>query len=161
MLERRQLQEILDGTVRRFMVSNQSTEIAFYLNEYFLGHFGEAFHGLLELQQDAVPELVKAYRASTETSLRAFLLKVIWQYRQTAELPLLTEALYEREPEIWKEAIDGLVSMATPESLQILQTARTRQFSDVRMGRMFSEWLEEANTQVVAQLSSIEREHPP
>ena len=142
-------------------MSDQSLEISFYLEQYHMGHSDDAFHGLLELSGDAVPELVNVYRASTDTSIRAILLKVICHYQQPVKIPLLAEALNDHAPEIWKEAIDGLVAIASPESLQLLQTARMRQFADARMGRIFSEWLEEAITQVAAQLKSFETELPP
>lgn len=35
------------------------------------------------------------------------------------------EALLDDEPEVWKEAIDGLIALASPESLEALRRANT------------------------------------
>jgi hypothetical protein len=85
--------------------------------------------------------------------MRTFLVSVIWQHRQPSEIPLLAEALFDSEPEIWQEAMDGLVTFACPESLQALRRARTRQFTNDREGQRFSEWLEEAIRQAESQMN--------
>lgn len=135
-------------------VSNHSSAIAFYLERYRQGRGDEAFHGLLELEHAALPELAKVFRESTDTPTRNFLLNVIWQYRQPTEIPLLGEALFDDESEIWQEAMDGLVALASSESLRALRRARTRRFSDDLEGLRFSEWLKEAIEQLETQLSS-------
>jgi hypothetical protein len=58
------------------------------------------------MEHAALPDLAKAFRASTDASMRSFLLNVIWQHRQPSEIPLLAEALFDSEPEIWQEAMD-------------------------------------------------------
>jgi hypothetical protein len=109
---------------------------------------------LVELEHAALPELAKAFRASTDPLMRTFLLNVIWQHRQPSEIPILAEALFDSEPGIWQEAMDGLVAFARPESLLALRRARTRQFTNDREGQMFSEWLEEAIGQAESQMTS-------
>ncbi len=86
--------------------------IACSLERYRLGFVDEAFHGLLELEPVALPELVEVYRAETNISTRRFLLNVLWQHRNPAVTPILAEALSDRESEIWQEAMDGLVAIA-------------------------------------------------
>lgn len=135
------------------MTTNTSA-IAFYLEQYRQGQLDEAFHGLLELGHAALPLLARAFRESTDTSMRTFLLNVIWQHRQPNEISLLADALLDSEPEVWKEAMDGLVAIACPESLHALRRARTRQFANDREGRRFSEWLEEAIEQAKSQMTS-------
>jgi hypothetical protein len=124
-------------------VWDEASAIACYLERFRQGHGHDAFHGLLELEHAALPDLAQAFQASADTSMRAFLLNVIWQHRQSSEIPLLAEALFDREPEIWREAMDGLVTFACPESVQALHRAKTRHFTNDRGEQLFIEWLEE------------------
>src|SRR5262249_49284815 len=133
-------------------VPYHASAIAFYLERYRQGDGDQALHGLLELEDGALPLLAKAFCESTDTSTRAFLLNVIWQHRQPSEIPLLAQALFDSEPEIWQEAMDGLVALASPESLQALRRARTRKFTNDHEGQRFSEWLEEAIEQAETQM---------
>ena len=134
-------------------MANHSSAIAFYLERYRQGDYDSAFHGLLELEHSALSDLTQTYHASTDTSIRTFLLNVIWQYRQPSEIPLLAEALFDSEPEIWQEAMDGLVAISCSESLQALRRARTRQFINDHDRQRFSEWLEEAIGQAESQMA--------
>jgi hypothetical protein len=54
------------------------------------------------------------------------------------------EAAGQHDEEIWQEALDGLVTFASPESLVILQQARQRRHDDEAAGKRFRLWLEEA-----------------
>jgi hypothetical protein len=135
-------------------MSNHAAAIAFYLERFRQGYSDDAFHGLLDLEHGILPELAKAFHVSTDTSMRVFLLNVIWQHRQSSEIPLLAQALFDTEPKIWQEAMDGLVALASPESRQALRQARTRQFTDDREAQTFKEWLEEAIEQAETQMTS-------
>jgi hypothetical protein len=128
--------------------------VAYYLERYRQRHDDEAFHGLRTLDASALPELAKVYHESTDTSARTFILNVIWQHRQPSEIPLLAEALFDSEPQIWKEAMEGLVAFASAESLQALRLARTRLFTNHGEGKRFSEWLEDAIEQAESKMSS-------
>jgi hypothetical protein len=135
-------------------VSSHASAIAFYLEQYHQGRGDEAFDGLLELEHGALPDLANAFRRSTDTSVRTFLLNAIWQHRQPGAIPLLADALFDAEPQIWQEAMNGLVALASPESLEALRRARTRQFANDRESQRFSGWLEEAIGQAEFQLPS-------
>lgn len=130
--------------------SSYSSAIAFYIEQYREGQSDDAFHGLLELDNGVLHELTQAFHESTDTSMRAFLLNVIWQHRQASVIPLLAEALFDRDSDVWKEAIDGLVTLNSPESLQALRRARMRQFTNDREGQRYREWLEEGIRQAEA-----------
>lgn len=121
-----------------------ATQIAHYLERYHMGDADGAFHGLLELDQASLPELVHEFYAATETRLRVFLLGVIWQHRQQSVIPVLGEALLDSEPEVWREALDGLVALASPASLEALYAARMRSFTRQEDAKEFRCWLEEA-----------------
>lgn len=119
-------------------------EIAYYLERYREGDDENAFHSLVELDHQVLPELLAEFRAATDPRLRVFLLGVIWQHRQPSVIPFLGEALLDSEPRVWREALDGLVALASPASLEALRAARTRHFSERRDTEEFRNWLEEA-----------------
>lgn len=135
-------------------ISHCSSLIDFYLEQYRDGQDDEAFHGLLELDNCCLPDLVTAFRLSTDSSIRVLLLEVIWQHRDPTQIPLLGGLLFDDDEEIWQEAMDGLVTLACSASLQGLHQARTRTLEDVRAQNKFQKWLEEAISQTEAQLNS-------
>jgi hypothetical protein len=130
-------------------------QIAWYLDRYHEGDGSTAFHGLIQLPADALPELASAFRGASDTRLRAFLLQVIWQIRHESAVPVLSEALHDREPLVWKEAIDGLVVLASPASLNALRSARSRQCATPRETAEYREWLEEAIDQAEAAAQQV------
>jgi hypothetical protein len=118
--------------------------------EYFLARLRDGkfdFFGFLELGATVIPELVNAYHRETDDRCRAFLVEVIWQYRDPSAIPFLAEALRDDSAEAWKEAIDGLVAMPCEESLQTLRVALSTVTGkrDVAKRR---EWIQEAIEQV-------------
>jgi hypothetical protein len=129
-----------------------ATQIAHYLERYHMGDADGAFHGLLELDQASLPELMHEFREATDTRLRVFLLGVIWQHRQQSVIPVLGEALLDSEPPVWREALDGLVALASPASLEALYAARTRHFTRQQDEEEFHRWLEEAIEQTEVEI---------
>ncbi len=98
--------------------------------------------GLLGMDHDALPELMGAFRAELDVQVRSFIVEVVWQHRQQSTTPFLGEALRDSEPVVWREALDGLVSLASPAALEVLRSARTRQFPNPRDTDEFRRWLE-------------------
>jgi HEAT repeat protein len=88
------------------------------------GNREAAFHALIDLGESAIPRLAEAYRAEADPALRALIVEVVWQMRSHASFDFLGEALQDPSPEVWRQALDGLVTLATPESLRILEGAR-------------------------------------
>lgn len=124
------------------------SEIEHYLKMLRRGETEDAFHGLLELDTSVVPELIEAFRKERNAGLREFLVEVIWEYREASAIPFLGEALLDPEPCIWQEALNGLVTLASPAALDALRAARTREFPTRRETEEFRRWLEEAIEQV-------------
>ncbi len=118
--------------------------VAYYLERFHQGDYDSAFHGLIDLDHAILPHLAEAFHASTDTAPRVFLVRVIWQHRQQSVIPLLAEALLDPQPEIWKEALDGLVALASESALEALRQAKLRRFTADGDSREFVEWLEEA-----------------
>ncbi len=102
------------------------TSINSYLDLARKGHRESAQLGLMELGEHAVGRLEDAYRVEVEPSIRALIVEVIWQLRTHASIPFLGEALQDPAPEVWKQALDGLVTLASAESLRVLESARDR-----------------------------------
>jgi HEAT repeats len=98
--------------------------IASYLDWAKTGNRVAALEALVDLGESAIPRLVEAYRAEKEPALRALIVEAVWQIRSHASLAFLGEALQDPSPEVWRQALDGLVTLATPESLQTLEGAR-------------------------------------
>jgi HEAT repeat protein len=98
--------------------------ITSYLDWARTGNREAALQGLIDLGESAIPRLVEAYRAEAEPALRALIVEAVWQLRSHASIDFLGEALQDPSPEVWRQALDGLVTLATPESLRILEGAR-------------------------------------
>jgi HEAT repeat protein len=105
------------------------------------GHREAAFHCLFDLGERAIPRLAEAYRAEAEPAVRNLLVEVVWQLRSPSSIAFLGEALQDPNPEVWKQALDGLVTLASPESLRILESARDRVGVDLDD---FQSWIEGA-----------------
>jgi len=131
-----------------------TVQIADFLQQFRDRHRENAFFGLLEMDHDALPELIAAFRAERDTQVGAFLVEIIWQHRQQPMVSFLGEALHDSAPAVWKEALDGLVTLASPAALEILRSARTRQFPSQRQTDEFRRWLDEAIAQAERQTQS-------
>lgn len=127
-------------------------KVTHYLTRFRQGDDDGAFHGLLELDHALLPDLEAEFRNATDTRLRIFLLNVIWQHRQQSVIPLLAAALFDAEPGVWREALNGLVTLASPAALKALQAASGREFEPRRDTQEFSRWLEEAVEQTRAEM---------
>jgi hypothetical protein len=111
-----------------------------------------AFFTLIDLPGDVLPALIEIFRGERTAAVRAFLVKVAWERREEAVIPFLGEALNESEEEVWQQALDGLVAFASPQSLEILQSARARVCSDSSNDKQLRLWLDEAIQQVEFEL---------
>ncbi|MBI5359450.1 MAG: HEAT repeat domain-containing protein [Planctomycetes bacterium] len=131
---------------------DNSTAIRNYIDQFREGNRNEAFHGLLELSHDVLPELIAIFRNEQDVQFRAFLAEVTWQHREPSVIPFLGEILNDPEPLIWKEALDGLVALASVPALDALRAARSRQFARKRDAEYFLGYLEEAIGQAEAEI---------
>ena len=97
--------------------------ITSYLDWARTGNPEAALQGLIDLGEAAIPHLVEAYRAEADPTVRALIVEAVWQIRSHASIDFLGEALQDPSGEVWRQALDGLVTLATPESLRILEGA--------------------------------------
>jgi HEAT repeats len=106
------------------------TEIEYYLDKARRGETDVAFHGLLELRGDPVPGLEKAFLVESDPEVREMIVGVISPWGRPGIIEFLGAALDDTHPEVWKCALDGLVSNASPISLRVVEQAMKEAASD-------------------------------
>jgi hypothetical protein len=107
-----------------------------------------AFFALIEADHAILPILAAAFREEPQPSKRSAILEVIWRHRVPAAVPVLDEALHDASKLVWMEALDGLVTIGSPECLAVLQGARERQLPTQAEAIEFQEAVDEAIEQV-------------
>ena len=124
-------------------------QVRHHLTLFHQGRRDDAFHGLLEMDHAGLVDLETAFRTTTDRDERKFLLNIMWQHRQPSIIPLLGEALMDPDPRVWREALDGLVTLAAPAAVGALRAAKAR-----RRDEAFQQWVNEAIEQVEAGLDA-------
>jgi hypothetical protein len=109
------------------------------------GDIGAAFHGLIELRDDDIPALQEAYRVESEPAIRALVVEAVWQHRLPSTTDFLAVALADPHLEVWKRALDGLVTLASAESRKALEAALE---SAAARDSEHRAWIEEAIGQI-------------
>jgi len=117
----------------------------YYLSEARNGDFDAAYHSLIELPNDLLPDLEEAYRGEADPGIRALIVEAVWQHRLSTSVDFLAVALADPHPEVWKQAVDGLVTLASPESRKVLDLAKSRVAGH---DAPFRDWIEEAIDQI-------------
>lgn len=118
--------------------------IRFFLDQARAGDSESAFHGLRELGVSCLPEIQSAYRSEPDSQIRAFILSVVREWRSPSSVGFLAEAIQESSPDVWKAALDGLVTLASAEAALELESAICQERDDLRR-----EWLREAWDQAI------------
>jgi hypothetical protein len=108
----------------------------------------DVFHSLIEADSSIIPEIIDAYRVEKDASVRELLVEAVWQHRQASTIPFLGEALHDAEPAVWKQAIDGLVTLGTSECIDALRIAKGRTFSRPVEADEYCSWIDEAIGQI-------------
>jgi hypothetical protein len=84
------------------------------------------FFNLVEADRAIVPLLIEAFNSGIDSEVREFLVEVIWQRGHPSTVPFLESALNDPEPAVWKQALDGLVTLGTIDAIEALHRARSR-----------------------------------
>ncbi len=116
--------------------------LARYLVEAREGDRDTALFGLIELDHSVLPLLEAAYRSEPKGPVRALLVEASWQHRQQSVAPFLFEALNDADNETWRQALDGLVALASPTILDGLESA-LRVEADASRRQWFAEALDQ------------------
>jgi hypothetical protein len=107
-----------------------------------------AYFSLIHMGEAVLPFLVRAYRAETDPSRRSLLVEVAWEGRTSKAIDFMAEALKDPNDQVWKQALDGLVTLSGPESLEVLQSALEESRMDPKQARVRIVWIQEAMDQI-------------
>ena len=105
---------------------------------------------LIEADHSIITYLIEVFRTEKDTAIRAELVEIVWQHRvsQTMVMDFLAEALGNKQPEIWKNALDGLVTLGGDSAMQILESFRQRVLKNSGENLEQLEWIDEAIQQI-------------
>jgi hypothetical protein len=115
---------------------------SFYLGELQGPNREDAWHSLRECGPAVLPHLYGAFRGSTDAAMRSVLVELAWQTRSLQALPFLAEALADEAPGVWKQALDGLVTLDGEPARRILRDAKAVAEAEK------ANWIDEALQQV-------------
>lgn len=121
------------------------TEVHYYLDQARQGAGDDALHCLIELGDEALPVLEEAYRSEPDPAIRALIVEAVWQHRRPSSIAFLASALADPHPDVWKQALDGLVTLASADSRRALEAALAR---TIATDREIRGWIAEAIGQV-------------
>ena len=118
--------------------------VAEYLERLREGDFGTAFHGMIDLPPAVVPLLISAYHDEISRNIRYGLLRIIWEFRTPLAVPLLEAALRDRSDGRWKDALDGLVTLASSEAIDALERVLADAQAQSKADSDYVDWVREA-----------------
>ena len=126
------------------MLENLNDYVAYHLDRLEGAEAENAFHSLIEAPKEAVPLLIEAYQQETLFSTRAVIVEIIWQFRDPTTVPFLATALRDDSEEVWKQALDGLVTIGGGIALEALRSEK----SSLPVTSKKVEWIDEAIKQI-------------
>jgi len=94
-----------------------------YLREWASSGWAAAYHALIEMGPAILPELAARFEEAGDARFRAALVEIARQLRSEEAVGLFAAALADRSPVVWKEALDGLVVLASPAAVEVLERA--------------------------------------
>jgi HEAT repeat protein len=128
--------------------------IEHYLREWDSSEWAAAFHSLIELGPEVLPELQTRFAGSRDAAFRAALVELARYLHSADALPMFGRALHDPEPNVWRAALDGLVDLASPAAAALLEEAlRSAPPGRTRVSDWTS-WLEEALRQARAAIDA-------
>lgn len=107
----------------------------------------DAWHSLVDAGPPALPHIVDAFNSSSDVVARLALVQIIGSYRSADAVPFFAGCLRNTDSDIWKTALDGLVSLGGRPALDALTVMLDTTTLDKR------EWIAEA----IEQIKAIER----
>jgi hypothetical protein len=123
--------------------------IAYYLHQLRQSKSEDAFFALIHLEEAQVSELINAYRDENRVDIQVLLVEIISHYKQPSSLGFLASALQNPNSQVWKNALDGIVSIGGQASIQVLEAEKQRLLVEKHFSERV-EWIEEALQQIRA-----------
>jgi HEAT repeat protein len=125
-----------------------------YLREWDSKDWARAYHSLIELGPPILPELERRLAASPDVAFRVALVQLARQMRSADALPLFGAALHDDAPDVWKEALDGLVVLSSEAAIALLEEAVSRDPPGGTTEADWKSWIQEALQQARTEYSS-------
>jgi len=100
----------------------------------------------LDYGSTALPYFIKAFHEQRDDQLQARLVRIIWHFRDPSALEVLGIALSDSNDDVWKDALDGIVTLNAERGMAILQEAR--EAARVADNKDKLSWIEEAIEQL-------------
>jgi hypothetical protein len=125
-----------------------------YLREWNSRGWAKAYHSLVELGPQILPELASRLDESGDAAFRAALVDLARQLHSADALPIFETAIRDAAPEVWKEALDGLVALASPASIVVLEDAARHDPPGRTDAPEWEAWVREALEQARAALEA-------
>jgi hypothetical protein len=106
-----------------------------------------AYHSLVDAGKSIVPFLIHMFHATPEPTIRSELVRIINQHRLPETIDFLAEALNDYS-KVWKNALDGLVTLGGQKAIMVLETAKQQSKSANKADDEKTEWIDEAIQQI-------------
>jgi HEAT repeat protein len=127
------------------MTKNELPEkVEYYAAQLSSDHADDAWHALVELGPAALPHVIHAFEAQSEPSVAVALIRVASEYRTKDALPFFATLLAAQDGNIWKTALNGIVSLGDESAVTRLRAASET------LGNEKLPWVEEAIGQIKA-----------
>jgi HEAT repeat protein len=136
------------------------SKVKSYLDQFRDGDWDVAFHGLIEEGPQILPELMSAFATEEDPEIRAALVQVVGEHRRMESVPFLSQALDDPDPEVWKKALDALVTVGGESARESLRQAAERSRASGQEEADRAEWIQEALDQVQDRLAEPEPAAP-
>lgn len=117
-------------------------KVQHYVSELTRTHSSEAWYALVEMGPAALPHVVQAFEAASDRSVAVDLIRVMNEYRTLAALPFLANLLRAGDPDIWKTALDGIVTVGGSSAAERLREIRETLSPEKQ------QWIDEALEQI-------------
>jgi hypothetical protein len=115
----------------------------------------------VDLGTAALAHFIDAVKEERDPRRRSRLISVVWQFRDRSALPILADALQDSDDEVWKDALDGIVTLGGDQALQLLRDAQPAMRGVGEPAALTKlSWITEAIEQVQANIPFADSEPP-
>jgi HEAT repeat protein len=102
----------------------------------------DSFFSLIKAGPEILPKLETQFNKESFPDRRAAITRIIGEYRNSTSLGFLSRALSDPTDIVWKEALDGLVTIGGEEARKIMRSTLSNSNQEKK------EWILEALNQI-------------